>query len=374
MMEEVPDIIEEVQRVFSWQQLAVAVGIFLLFLLFRKLFTNYVFKSIIMLSRKIHVDTLTNVLLAFEKPLRSFFVFVGLYASIIYFPFDNDFQEFFTRVFRTLIIVHVGWGLYNLTSSDSLVFNQLGKRLKIEFDDILLPFLSKLLRFAIIVMALSIIASEWNYNVSGFVAGLGLGGLAFALAAQDSIGNFFGGVIIITEKPFKMGDWIKTPSVEGFVEDITFRSTKIRTFADSLVTVPNSTLANEPIENMTKMEKREVTFNLNLVYATPAPKVRKCIERIESFLYENEDIDDELIIVRFNTFNESSLDLFLYFFTKPTGWVPYLKIKEEVNLKILEILDEEEVEIAFPSRSLYLPDQSNSKENYKELTFPRKSD
>ena len=99
------------------------------------------------------------------------------------------------------------------------------------------------------------VAQEWDYRIDGFIAGLGLGGLAFSLAAKDTLSNVFGGLVVILDKPFSIGDWIKTPSVEGTVEDISFRSTKVRTFAQALVTVPNATLANEPVTNWTRMGK-----------------------------------------------------------------------------------------------------------------------
>ncbi|MFP3359363.1 mechanosensitive ion channel family protein, partial [Planococcus sp. SIMBA_143] len=123
----------------------------------------------------------------------------------------------------------------------------------VKIDHILIPFFSKALRLIIVAIGISVIAQEFEYDINGFVAGLGIGGLAFALAAKDALANLFGGIIIITEKPFTIGDWIKTPSVEGTIEDISFRSTKVRTFAQALVTVPNATLSNEAITNWSKM-------------------------------------------------------------------------------------------------------------------------
>ncbi|WP_280769156.1 mechanosensitive ion channel family protein [Salipaludibacillus daqingensis] len=350
----------------TWQEAMIATGIFFLFLVFRKIFTTYVFKTILYFSRKAPTELVTNILLAFEKPLRSFFVVIGFYVVFLYLPFPERFDDTAYHIFRTLLIVHIGWGLFHLSASSSVIFTKVGERLDIQFDEIVVPFLSKLIRFALVAMVLSIIASEWDYNVSGFVAGLGLGGLAFALAAQDSISNFFGGVIIITEKPFTLGDWVSTPSVEGFVEDISFRSTKIRTFADSLVVVPNSTLANEPVENWTKMGKRQISFNLGVLYSTPRNKIQTCVERIDEMLRKRDDIDQELIIVRFSEFNDSSLDIFLYFFTKSTIWVEYMEVKQDVNLQIMNILEEEGVSIAYPTRSIHLEDKSKDIEQKKD--------
>ncbi|KUO60453.1 MAG: mechanosensitive ion channel protein [Gracilibacter sp. BRH_c7a] len=351
-----------VNSIEIWQDIGIALGIFFVFLVFRKIFTNYVYKIILRLTKKIPLDIFTNIFLAYEKPLRFLFVVIGIFVALLYLPLHD---YYIVKSFRTIVIILIGWGLYNLASIRSNIFSTMTERLNIEVDEILLPFVSKLIRFSIVIVTISIIAGEWEYNVGGFLAGLGLGGLAFALAAKDSLSNFFGGIVIITEKPFSIGDWIKTPSVEGVVEDISFRSTRVRTFAQALVTVPNATLANEAIINWTKMGKRQISFNLGVMYSTPKEKIKTCVERIDRMLREHEEIDQELIMVRFNEFNDSSLDLFLYFFTKTTSWVEYLQVKEDINLKIMDILEQENVSVAFPSRTIYM---ENSGEGYRNLS------
>ncbi len=136
---------------------------------------------------------------------------------------------------------------------------------------------------------------------------------------------FFGGVVIITDKPFSIGDWIESSSVEGVVEDINFRSTKVRTFAQALVTVPNSVLANEAITNWTKMGRRQISFKLGVTYSTPKEKLDKCITEIREMLKNHSDIHPQTIFVNFDGFNDSSLDIFLYFFTKSTDWGEFFK-------------------------------------------------
>ncbi|MDD2234494.1 MAG: mechanosensitive ion channel family protein [Desulfitobacteriaceae bacterium] len=337
-----------------WYNILISLVIFTFFIIFRKIFSTYIFRIIIKIAKKTPSDIVENILLAFEKPLRVFFIVIGIYFALVFLPLDNNYNTLIIKFYRSILIILIGWGLYNLASTSSAFFVKITRRLEIELDRILLPFISKLLQVVVIVMIISVIASEWGYNVGGLVAGLGLGGLAFALAAQDTISNFFGGIVIITEKPFSINDWIKTPSVEGIIEDITFRSTKIRTFSQALVTVPNSTLANEPITNWTRMGKRQITFNLRLAYSTPRDKIKICVERISCLLKNHHEIDQEIIIVHFNEFNESSLDIILYFFTKTTVWLEYLCIREEINLEIMKILEQENVQIALPSRSIYL--------------------
>ena len=343
-----------VNSIEIWQDIGVSIFILFLAIVCRKIFTKYLYKVLIKITTKIPTNIFTNIFQAFEKPLRLFFVVIGVFFALLYLPLNSVITLFIVNAFRSIIIMLLGWGLYNLASTTSLFFLNICCKLNIEVDHILLPFLSKIIRLSIVVLTISVIASEWEYNVGGFLAGLGLGGLAFALAAKDSISNLFGGIIIVTEKPFSIGDWIKTPSVEGVVEDISFRSTRIRTFAQALVTVPNATLANEAITNWTKMGKRQITFNLGVEYSTPMEKIQTCVNRIDHMLRGHEEIDNDLIMVRFNEFSSSSLDIFLYFFTKTTSWVEHLKIKEDINLRIMEILGQEQVSIAFPSRTIYM--------------------
>lgn len=340
----------------DWTEFGLAILIFLVFLLLRKLFTKYLFRLIIYFSKKTPTEIFTNILLAFERPLRVFFVVLGAYLSLEYLDSVEKMKmaSWIGNVYASFIIALLGWGLYNYTSEHSSLFYRFTKKIELDEDSMIVPFLSKLLRFAIIAITLAIILEKWGYKVNGLVAGLGLGGLAFALAAQDTISNFFGGVIIVTERPFSKGDWILTPTVEGTVEDITFRSTKIRTFANALVTVPNSKLASEAITNWSEMKKRRITFNLRIAYHTPREKLEKVTRRIEALIKNHEEVHKDLILVNFDTFNESSYDIYIYFFTITTEWKKWLEIKEDINFKIIDILNEEGVEIAFPIRKIHV--------------------
>ncbi|MEH7123882.1 mechanosensitive ion channel family protein [Bacillus sp. JJ1773] len=285
-------------------------------------------------------EFLSQILIAFEKPAQWLFIITGLYFSVQYFPYFNHANPLFLKIIRSSIILIISWGLLNLSSSSSLLFKKINaSKYNIEFDEILIPFLSKALQFLIVAISISVIAQEFNYDVNGFVAGLGLGGLAFALAAKDAIGNLFGGIIIITEKPFSIGDWIKTNSVEGIVEDISFRSTKVRTFAQALVTVPNATLANEAIMNWSKAGKRQITFNLKLPQDTSQEKLKSVVKQIENYLKNNPDIHQDTIYVTFDQYKE--MEIFIDFFTVTVEWGEYLKIKEVFNYKIMDILEQE---------------------------------
>lgn len=347
---------------YNFKEVAVALLIFSLFMVLRKVITGYIFNLILKYSLKRNTMLDKDLLLAFEGPLRFFFIALGLYAALIYLPLSTAQDLLAAKVFRSVIIVLMALGLYNLVDANSVIFKKIQSTFDINLDQILIPFLSNFLRIIIVIFAFTIIAQEYNYDINGLIAGLGLGGLAIALAAKDGLANIFGGIVIILDKPFSIGDWISTSSVEGTVEEITFRSTKVKTFAQALVTVPNSTLANEAITNWSKMGRRRITFNLGVTYTTPRVRLEACISKIEKMLREHPQIHQETIFVNFDRFNESSLDIFLYFFTVTTNWGEYLKVREDVNLKIMAILEEEKVSIAFPSRSVYFETPLASRE------------
>jgi MscS family membrane protein len=342
MFESYLDMVNEWSNVLEglgiWQDIIAAGLVFLFFILARGIFTNLIFSTILKLSHKTKTEMDTKILLAFRAPMKALILVIGIYLSLLILPLADQYYLILHLFYRSIFIYFVAWGIYNL--SDSSNFREICDSFSI--DQILIDFSTKVLRAIVIVLAAVMVIQTWGYNVGGFLAGLGLGGLAFALAAQDTVANVFGGINIILDKPFSVGDWIDTPSVEGTVEDMTFRSTKVRTFAHALVTVPNSVIANQALTNWTRMGKRRITFYLGVTYTTPIEKVKKCVEEIRTMLEKHPDINNDTLFARFDRFSESSLDIFLYFFTNTTNWGEYLKVKEDVNFKIMEILEQEE--------------------------------
>lgn len=330
------------------QDIGITLGIFLIFLLGRRIFSKYIYTLILKLSRKAPTKFLSHVFESFEKPIQWLFIIIGVYVSAAYFPYFNESNTMFIRILSSAVIVLISWGFYNLSSVTHLVLHRVNEKTDAQIDQILIPFISKAIRVVIVAITFTIIIQKFGYDISGFVAGLGIGGLAISLAAKDALANLLGGMVIITEKPFTIGDWIMTPSVEGTVEGISFRSTQVRTFAQALVTVPNATLANEPITNWSKMNKRQITFNIKVTYDTPREKLENVVKEIDTLLRNHPEVDQEAITVAFDQYMENGLSIYMNFFTKTTAYAEYIKIKEELNLKIIDILEKEEVSIAIP--------------------------
>lgn len=336
-----------------WVQLAVAAAIVFITLLVRNLITRIIFNIVLRFTSRTKTGVDSAIVHAFEGPFRTLIVVTGFYLALTYLNLPFAVMDVLTTLYRSAIIIFISSGFYNLVGGPAVT--EIGVRLEVEKT--IVGFVTKVFRFIIIALTITIIAQEWDYDVSGFIAGLGLGGLAFALAAQDAAKNIFGGIVILLDKPFAVGDWIMTPSVEGTVEEMTFRSTKVRTFANALVTVPNAVVANEAITNWTRMQKRRVSFHLGVTYTTPREKMQTCVKRIQELLENNAEVHPDTIFVRFDQFNNSSLDIFIYYFTNTIVWGEFMAVKEEINFKIMEILEEEGVSVAFPSRSIYFENQ-----------------
>ncbi|MEN6326357.1 MAG: mechanosensitive ion channel family protein, partial [Syntrophomonas sp.] len=331
----------------SIQPILVALLIFLIFIILRKVFTKYIFTWTMALLDKGRVHWDTKILLAFEKPLRALIVITGLYLALKYLPMNVYQDQTVVRFFRSALAVLFCWGFYELAGAESLLSREFKEKLQI--DNILLPFFSKVLRFIIITLAVVAVAREWNYDVNGFIAGLGLGGLAFALAAKDALANIFGGIVIILEKPFMIGDSISIPGVEGTVEDISFRSTRIRAANQALITVPNSTLANQAIANSSRLTRRRIKFSLRVAANTPKSKLESCIESIKEMIAGLPDINPESVALQFESLSENGIDIVIDCFTLTGSSESYNEMKTTINYRILDILEQEGVQTATPA-------------------------
>ncbi|MFC7394179.1 mechanosensitive ion channel family protein [Scopulibacillus cellulosilyticus] len=336
-----------------YKDIGIAFLIFLVFFLISKIFTKYILELITRIVTKTSKRIDEYIIKSFKQPVSLFLIATGLYLGLHYLPLSANAIHFITKIYRSIIIILIGGGLFRFSNATKILFNHVSTRLNLQFNKIIIPFLTKIIKFIVIALTIAALANEWGYNIDGIVAGLGLGGLAVALAAKDTVSNLFGGLVIITESPFTIDDWIQTPSVEGTVEDISFRSTKIRTFTQAVVTVPNSTLVNEAITNWSRMGKRRILFNLQLDIHTPKDKMVNCAASIREMLKSRNDIDQETILVHFYQFSPSSLDIQLYFFTKTTTYDEWLEVNEQVNTEILAILEKHQVDLAVPIQKTY---------------------
>ncbi|MFR1710532.1 MAG: mechanosensitive ion channel family protein [Clostridium sp.] len=339
-----------------WKSIAIAVGIFVLLMFLKSVFTKYIIKILDSIFKALKIKSARKILTAFEQPIKMAFIVIGVYIflSILNSSMEWQINGIINKMLGTSIIVLFANGLTNITNnSDEFLFRATDKY-DIEVNTVLIPMMAKGIKYLIIAFAIIQIANIWGLDVNAFITGIGLGGVVVALAAKDFAANMMSGVIIFMDSPFTIGDWIKCKDIEGIVEDISFRSTRIRTFDKVLITVPNSLLVNDPILNFNKRELRRVTMDIGVTYDTSIEKIQKCVDSIRDILKNHKGVDNESINVSFSNFNESSLDISMYFFINETGFNEYMKIKEEINYSIMKILSDEEISIAFPTTSVYI--------------------
>lgn len=223
-------------------------------------------------------------------------------------------------------------------------------------DPMTIKAVAKLLRASVLVTAALITMQLFGFSISGLLAFGGVGGLAIGFAAQDLLSNFFGGLMIYLDRPFKVGDWVRSPDqeIEGTVEDIGWRLTRIRTFDKRPLYVPNSIFASIALENPSRMTNRRIKETVGVRYDDVAV-LPAILADVEAMLRSHEAIDtNQTLMVNFNEFGASSLDFFIYTFTKTTVWTEFHKIKQDVLLKIADIVDSHGAEMAFPTRTLHM--------------------
>ncbi len=327
--------------------------VIVLFLLFRRWLSKNIatiFGKIFQKRPVVGAGVRTSI----QDPLKAFFTVFGFYLGFAIMGPSVTVMATLTKLFRIAIIVLITWALANFTPfATSMVIKMEGKSNK-KANAVAIKFIANIAKVVIIALSVVVIISELGYNITGLITGLGLGGLTFSLAAQSTAANLFAGFSIVSDKPFDVGDYIITPSVEGIVEDITMRSTRIRTIADTVIVMPNSKLVDEPITNCSRMGKRYADFKIGLTYDTSAETIQKCVSEIEQMLIEDEGIDNERIVVAFDGFSDSSQDIRVIFFTKATAFDPALKARETIYYKIKEIVESNGASFAFPSTSVYM--------------------
>ena len=334
------------------KDIAIALTIFFVFIYLRKVFTKYVVKFLSAMASKSKNDIDDKFLLIIIEPIRFLFIIIGFKIAISYAQYSS---EYINLIIKSLLIFVIFWVIYSSVTVFKSSIEKFALNFGNELHQELSLFIIKAIRIFIFVWAFVMILQVWNINVSAFIASLGLGGLAFALAAKDTAANLFGGLTLLADKSLKLNDWIKVNSTEGVVEDIGLRTTKIRTFEKSLITVPNQILANSPVENFSRRGIRRIKFRIGLTYETSADTILKIKQDIIDMLKSHPDIaQDATMLVKFDKFEDSSLSIFIYTFTSTANWDRYLSIKEDVNIKIMQIVESYDSDFAFNSQTIYL--------------------
>ena len=342
---------------------AISFAILLVTLLVRRIVTGIALRRLHALAERTRITWDEDLVMAVRPPLRALILVYGIWLAVLALvrPLELLAVEAALATFGRVALLVIGaWLSFRLVNVFDQVLHVRGHDPDDWVEPSIVPLAINAVRLLVYILFGIVIAQNLGYSVAGVVASLGLGGAALALASQDTLSNLFGSFMIIVDKPFVVGDWIKGSSFEGVVEQVGFRSTRIRTFGKTVENIPNNLLANVKVENMDRrkdpgLNVRRIKMTVGVTYATSAEQMEAVLEGIREILRADPGVaQDQTILVRFTDFGESALDIFLYYFSNSADWDYYLSVRERVNLKIMRMLETMGLEIAFPSRSLYI--------------------
>ena len=286
-----------------------------------------------------------------EEPIVLIVTIIGVWFAIGRLSFPDKIMEWINNLYMVMIVLTITWLLARLI--DAIIKEYvvpITKKTKGDFDDQIIPIIRKAIRVAIWVMGIIIALNNAGYNVGALLAGLGIGGIALAMAAKDTVANFFGGITIFTDKPFTINDRVKINGFDGTITEIGIRSTRLKTLENRIVTIPNSKFTDGMVENVSSEPHRKVVLKLGLVYETTASKIQNGMKALQTIVDENDDLEENTII-SFNEFGDFSLGiLFIYYIKKGAD---IMGVQTNVNMEVKRRFEEFDIEMAFPTQTVY---------------------
>ena len=357
-------------EVWRWAFLMVAI---LAGLVVGRIVRFFLERSAERLKRGEEKPLLALILECVGKPAFLFCFVVGLRVGLSILTLKERLAEIGDTVTSVLFAVALGYAFYRLVDILDHYLSAWAGKTESKLDDMLVPMVRKSLRITVVVIVAIFIVNTFldATQVATVLAGLGVGGLAVALAAQDTLKNFFGSLMILLDKPFQIGDRIVLGGHDGPVEEVGFRTSKIRTLEGHLVTVPNSTIVNEMVQNIGRRPYIRRLSNITITYDTPPEKVRRAVEILEDILADHEGMHPDFPPrVYFNDFNDCSLNIIMIYWYHPPMYWDYLAFTQKVNMQILERFNAEGIDFAFPTQTVYLANDDKRQLALKMLNEP----
>lgn len=327
--------------------LLIILGVYIFSKLLYWIFGNIIKKITARTKTKID-DFLVDML---EKPIIMGMTVSGIWYGIHWLNFPDTINDWVNKGFFLVVALIVTWVIARIVDAViSVYLVPLADKTDTDMDDHLIPIVQKGLRYVIWSIGVIVALNNAGYNVGALLAGLGIGGLALAMAAKDTVANVFGGITIFTDKPFKIKDRVVINGFDGFVEEIGIRSTKLRTLDGRIVTIPNSKFTEGFVENITSEPSRKIKLNIGLVYETTAEQIEIAIELLHEIAKNNPSVEDTYNI-SFNNFGDFSLGiLFIYFIKRGED---IFNVQTAINLEIKRKFKENNLEMAFPTQTVY---------------------
>ena len=341
----------------------------LLVLVLRVVLTAILLRPLRALAARSESEIDDRLLEASVSPVRLAVVGLSIILVTFLFAFDVEIKEIALTLGRAMLISALFFGIVRWFEVMSLRPATFARITGWSIPERLLPFLNTLVKYLIIALGAIFVLQELNFDVAALIASLGVVGIGISLASQNTVSNMFGFAAIVSDNPFKVGDFIRTQSMSGIVESVGVRSTRVRQLDQALLTVPNNQLTDAVVLNLSRMQKRRLDVTLTFTYSTTAEQMRQVVCEIRELLKNTEDIDPETVIVHFIDFDSSSLNVRVIAQVLLTDWKEFTARKEAVFLDIMGIVERLGIDFAFPSRSLYI--ESTPKENASAQTLER---
>ncbi len=333
-------------------QIIVGILILLVFLIFRGLISKLVIKKLELISKRTTNKLDDTFVKALEGPARFLPIVLGVFFASYYMSFSEETRSFVDNINRTLVTILIFWIIHQIIEPVSYILSGLDKILTRE----LVGWIIKSLKILIFILGAAAVLELWGIKIGPIIAGLGLFGVAVALGAQDLFKNLISGILVLVEKRFKMGDWIRVEGIiEGIVERIGFRSTVIRKFDKSLAIIPNFQFAENAVINVSQTTNWLISWIITLQYDTTIDQLKTIRNQIEEHINKSEDFNQSIgVAVRVDKFSDSSIDMYVRCFSKTDSWNEWLSVKERLALGIKEIVEKNGASFAFPSQSIYV--------------------
>ena len=354
---------------YIWQILGILILVLLSFII-HKIFTLVLEKVIIELLVKYGYKKLaSNLVHPIAQPISYLIIFPILMVLIPVLQLPVAFSRYLIIALRALWPVFLTIVAYRLVDIFGLYMIKVAEKTESTLDDQLVPLLRKVLKTFVIIIGALFVLINLNISIIPFITGISIGGLALALAAQDTIKNFFGSLMIFIDKPFQIGNWITSGEIDGEVEEVGLRSTRVRTFRNSLIYVPNGILADSTIDNHGLRVYRRYYTTLAITYDTPPRLVEVFIEGLNKIVEKHPHTRKDKYHIFMNDFGDSSLNIMFYIFFQAPNWALELQYRHEIIIQILKLAEDLNVRFAFPTRTLHMetfPDKSSLTPLYSE--------
>ena len=332
----------------------------LIILALRWLMTAILLRPLRTIVARTSVDVDDQLLEASVSPVRLAVVGLSIILVTFLFSFDAPVENLATTIGRAIVIAAFFFGVVRWFEVFSLQPEAFERVTGWAIPERLLPFLNTLLKWLIIALGAIFVLQELNFDVAALIASLGVVGIGISLASQNTVSNMFGFAAIVSDNPFKVGDFIRTPDITGIVENVGVRSTRVRQLDQALITVPNNALTDAVVVNLSRMEKRRLDVTLTFTYSTTAQQMRDVVQRIRELLENTDDVDPETVMVHFVDFDASSLNVRVIAQVLLPDFRAFTAAKEAVFLDIMTIVESLGIDFAFPSRSLYIESAPDS--------------